>query len=279
MKSNFAGIRRLVLPYGASTGERIVLDGTSITIYNAANQIIGQLDAAGLRISDPDGSEIHIFDNNPGNGAEIDLLPASLVGHVIHAAQVYAESDPLFGFPYVVIISPQLDASDISTIQVQSGDASVGQGSFITMRATQQIYIESPKILASGPIFGKTPASPYDNPVAETSHALALLAGWANTGAGYVNAKYRSVAAPPNTVEVIGNISGGVAAAGTVVANLPAGYRPLTIQRKPVAIFGGAVNITTEVPCIDVQINGDLQLQACANATFIGFHFLVSLDA
>lgn len=113
----------------------------------------------------------------------------------------------------------------------------------------------------------------------ETWHAATLQNSWTNFGGGWVTAQYRRIASPAKTVEVIGLVTGGTSTAGTVLLNLPTGYRPTNNQRNPAYGFGGTMNIVTESPALDTLPNGNITLTAQANATIIGFHFLVSLDA
>jgi hypothetical protein len=54
MKSFFAALRSLVLPYGATSGSRIVLDGVNgkITVYNSAGTAIGIIDGTfGIQVN------------------------------------------------------------------------------------------------------------------------------------------------------------------------------------------------------------------------------------
>ena len=114
---------------------------------------------------------------------------------------------------------------------------------------------------------------------AEVWHALALQNLWVNVGAPFVTGQFRLVPSPALSVQVIGTIKNGTAAPGTVIATLPAGYRPATTQRNPIYAFGGTLNITTEVPAIDTASNGEMTLKATTNATVLAFDFLISLDA
>lgn len=54
MKSLIASLRALTLPFGAGTGQRIVLDGVSgiISIYNAANQLVMEIEGPGITMYD-----------------------------------------------------------------------------------------------------------------------------------------------------------------------------------------------------------------------------------
>ncbi len=92
-------ITTLVIPTRATTGARLVIDGTtgSILIYNSANVLVGQLDPTGLWIYDADGSYVHIFDENPGDGAVAQFRPPSSVGTINAPAQIGVATDPITG--------------------------------------------------------------------------------------------------------------------------------------------------------------------------------------
>lgn len=113
----------------------------------------------------------------------------------------------------------------------------------------------------------------------EPWHAATLQNSWTNFGAGWVTAQYRKIVSPSNSVEVIGTVTGGTSAANTVLFNLPTGWRPTNNQRNTAYGFGATMNIVTESPGLDVLSNGNVTLIAQANATIMGFHFLISLDA
>jgi hypothetical protein len=70
MKSFIAALRTLVLPFGATTGRRIVLDGVNgrIQIYNAANALVMEIDdtgvdayAAGLLVAQLDNAGLDVL--------------------------------------------------------------------------------------------------------------------------------------------------------------------------------------------------------------------------
>jgi hypothetical protein len=104
-----------------------------------------------LSVEDVDGSYIRIFDNNPGTGATILVQAATLGGHTVDPGFIYAESDPLFGFPYLLLSSPSMDGGDRSSIQVRSADpAGTGQGSSVDINATQAVAITAPRLTMNG---------------------------------------------------------------------------------------------------------------------------------
>lgn len=113
----------------------------------------------------------------------------------------------------------------------------------------------------------------------ETWHAATLLNTWANFGGAFVTTKYRYIASPPKSVEIIGTITNGTNANGTVLFTLPTGYRPATQQRNVIYAFGGTLNIAGETPAVDTATTGNVTCLGCVNATILTFHYIVSLDA
>lgn len=83
------------------SGWTINLDGTA----EFADSVI----RGSLIVSDPDGSYIKIFDENPGDGAIIQIRPADVVGHTITPGQIFTD-DNGSGRPFVGIQSALLDA-------------------------------------------------------------------------------------------------------------------------------------------------------------------------
>jgi hypothetical protein len=92
----------------------------------------------------------------------------------------------------------------------------------------------------------------------ETYQNLALQAGWTNFGGGYAPLRYLKL--PDGMLYVEGTIQPGVRANGTVIANLPVGYRPLTSARRLVAVDLGVLMF------IDFLTNGDLAISGAGPA-------------
>lgn len=72
----------------------------------------------------------------------------------------------------------------------------------------------------------------------ETWHGLAFANGWANFGAPYNTGAYRLM--PDGMVQMRGLIVGGTGVDGTVIANLPAPFRPL--GQTIISVGGGTPN-------------------------------------
>jgi hypothetical protein len=88
--------------------------------------------------------------------------------------------------------------------------------------------------------------------------APTLLAGWVNYGAPYDNAGYRKE--PTGLVRLRGVIKNGTIANGTVLFNLPVGYRP-SAQRSIPSYQGGADDAIR----LEVATNGDVSATGLAN--------------
>jgi hypothetical protein len=134
--------------------------------------------------------------------------------------------------------------------------------------------------LLSGAVGDITAGVPGAANTVETWHAMSpLLNSWANQAAPVVQAQYRKVASPPNSVEVIGGLNAAAATAITFFT-LPAGYRPASAQTfGAVGTFSGAVALNNVIfgQC-DTAGNLSIQ-QRTASATGVNFHGFISLDA
>jgi hypothetical protein len=107
----------------------------------------------------------------------------------------------------------------------------------------------------------------------ESWNALAYQNGWADLGPTWESGAYRLHA--DGWVRFKGVIIGGTKADGTVIATLPAGYRPAKDQILPIAIIsaGSAANVsirvfaaTGQVQCfgINATVNGNMSLNGAA---------------
>lgn len=113
---------------------------------------------------------------------------------------------------------------------------------------------------------------------AEVWHSATLQNGWFNDAAPNVTCQYRRVASPPQSVQIVGTIKPGTKVDGTVLFNLPAGYRPASTQFFPVATNASVAGGTT--PQVQVNTNGDVKCYGCnVGLTNIELNCMVSLDA
>lgn len=65
-----AALRNLVLPYGTTSGKRLVLDGVDgeFDVYNASNVLIIKLSSAGIQLFDPSGTGALFAELTPTGG-------------------------------------------------------------------------------------------------------------------------------------------------------------------------------------------------------------------
>lgn len=208
MRSFLAALRTLVLPYGRTSGPRIVLDGVNgeIDVYNATG-LIGKIDSTGLLIQQdgaitveaPNGTSISLLN---GGVAQPELFFEGTAG-TSGTIEFDSASQP-GGFVFFVSNGKgALKAS--SAYWYFAGDTS-GEG--VAFDATLAVL----KKLTGGAL--------------ETWHNVALLNGWANRGATFDPLQYRLL--PDGTVHLRGTIAGGTSASGTQIGTVPAGYRPPT---------------------------------------------------
>lgn len=110
-------------------------------------------------------------------------------------------------------------------------------------------------------------------------HNLTLQHGWSNRGASYVRAQYKQqyLGGGLAVTHVCGEITGGTASDGTVIATLPAGWTPAVSQHIWCAVNGR--NANNDPPSIYVTSGGDLMLYNCGGANTIFFSGTIYQDA
>jgi hypothetical protein len=107
----------------------------------------------------------------------------------------------------------------------------------------------------------------------ETWHLATLNAPWTNRGAGFPKLSYRLVASPPNSLQITGQLTVGGAASGSVVTTLPAGYTPLTAVGSSAGNDGFADDVL-----IELETNGQLKAFCASFGTHIQVNMVVPLD-
>lgn len=111
----------------------------------------------------------------------------------------------------------------------------------------------------------------------ETFHTLTYQNGWTDFGGAFQTGKYKRVAAPNNSILLVGVIAPGTKVDGTIVANLPVGYRPATnTVRFPVAQDG---TVATNQR-MDLDTAGNLKIQGVnlAGLAAVSFSVVIPLD-
>src|SRR4051812_46618113 len=113
----------LVIPTGATTGARIVLDGVTgvITVYDASNNVSAEISSVpgpttGIMTEDIDGSFLLMSPQSP---ATLQINPADVVGHTFAFAQVGAEHEAAPDYiPRLFLLSPTIDSRAQSSISL-----------------------------------------------------------------------------------------------------------------------------------------------------------------
>lgn len=145
----------------------------------------------------------------------------------------------------------------------------------ITLVNDLTLTVAGSYLIENGALYTYQPNNPG---FVDNWNTLVLSGGWTNFGGGFATAAYRKVASPPASLQVKGvcNTNAGFAN-GTVIANLPVGYRPLEQIRVGVTsanpVAGG------RSPSLDIQTNGNIFiLGLAAVATTVEFNFVIPLN-
>ncbi len=81
-------------------------------------------------VTDPDGSYVRIYDENPGDGALIEMGLPSGVGVTQTPGRLFTDTSiPFFGMPGIVLESPSVDGAPVAVISLGSNttsDTSIG---------------------------------------------------------------------------------------------------------------------------------------------------------
>lgn len=145
MKSFIAALRTLVLPFGATSGRRIILNGVdgTIEVYDAADTLVALIDEDGIWAIENDGSYV-LMTNNGSFGAELQLQPNDVPGLVYGHGNVYATTFPgQDNVPVSVIGSPRITSpfsGDFARIYVLGEDDALNPP-MIDLRATGETRV------------------------------------------------------------------------------------------------------------------------------------------
>lgn len=88
-----------------------------------------------LLVSDPDGSYVRIYDQNPGQGAIIELKPADQPGHDISVGYVHTDSSE--ESTSISLIAPNFDDAPGALIQLSNIDYTLATYSWIQIDASE----------------------------------------------------------------------------------------------------------------------------------------------
>lgn len=130
MRSIIASLRTLVLPWGAKSGPRTVLDGTTgrIEVYDSAGVRIALIDSTGIWAQASDGSYVRMY-AAAGAPAALDAMPAPAT---YAPATIRTGTDPVSGQSSTMLRGPQGTITDTPAIlyMTQYGRATVDADAF-----------------------------------------------------------------------------------------------------------------------------------------------------
>jgi hypothetical protein len=293
----FLPVTSLTIPFGATTGTRIVLDGTTgnIEIFDATNALVGVLSggmggfAEGLTIGKAGtiqailkviASGSGILDFNFNNASFIDpVLTSAIVGGVFGAINLESAGLVTAGH------------RDRTRIQLNSSDGSSSGN-------TQYIYVDDAGIdhvymfeddngvgftacqnaTASDPSVIGTPTSPT---IGETWHDMRpLLNSFVGTIAGRYPPQYRKTL--DGTVEVEGFIQLPAAYNGVTVATVLPAYRPGSNTGWKGECWAETNVAPVGTPNCQIDTSGNLQLHNLPGGlvgTIVGIHMRYPLNS
>lgn len=233
-------------------------DGTAIVASSV--QVGPVAGSTGSIVIEPDPLEPTGVIMNFSTGDAIESTPASIESSVVGGDQVLGLTlssagvvgSPGTNFPANINLFSQGTGGQGSQIQFGVSDhGDLNEFAVIIDGATQQIQL-----------FGVSGS--LGTIVADTWHNVALLNTWTNFGAPYNSVGYKYM--PDGTVRLRGLAKSGTIANGTVMFNLPVGYRPTAQKFVGVAVDAGATN-----PRVTIATNGDVAIFGLSVATDVGF--------
>jgi hypothetical protein len=230
MRSFLAALRTLVLPYGKTSGQRIVLDGVNgeIDVYDDTNQkavAIGpgpEVLVTGdgvIDILDPTTNKEAVLMVRGGAGTTPEIMLNGSGTFASGSISMTLQMDDLNDQKFRMFMGRR--GQDDSRAAINQWDIEATRNYF-AMNGYDVDFATS----THGWMFDPTPPGALVALVAgvkETWHDVALLNGWANR-AGFDHLSYRIDVT--GRVFFRGSIAGGTSVSGTQIGTVPAGYRP-----------------------------------------------------
>lgn len=213
MKSFWAALRSIVLPWGATSGRRIVLDAVNglIAIYDSNDQLVAQIDTVKITQIGPNytvelrDGRILVFSNAVADLAVAELAPdfLNLTDSAGATQGIQAAGNRLY-------------------LSGSGGDGVVVDG-------TDSGYLKHISI---------------GNAI-ETWHLAPLAGAWVHAAAPNGPLEYRRTAGGDG--ELYGRVANGSNTVGAQVCILPAGYRPPKTLRFTLSNGGGGAEGDVEI--------------------------------
>lgn len=290
MKGSLAAILRvLTLPFGATSGRRIVLDGVGgeVDVYGQTGALVARIDNHGMVVSSDLTNMVSAnfaqlnTNDTPAQVPSLQLQPGQTTGPTTNWTAGYVRTTQI-GFNSAASQSLEIRSpkgagqafSSTAIIRAICDSLDATAASMVRFEAVRTyftrnggsdgVYVTPGAAGAGGKIEMVT------SNALEVWKLIAPLNTWTNV-ASNVQFAYRKVPSPADTVEVIGLLQAGNRNDGIVLGNLPVGYRPVNTQWFPVSI-----NVTPPVgghsPHVTVDAAGDIKVFGVNAATmsFLG---------
>ncbi|HWB38556.1 MAG TPA: hypothetical protein VHA75_21260 [Rugosimonospora sp.] len=246
MRSVLAGLRTLTLPWGASNSSARTVIGPDVPAELVAYYNPIGVSSALLFYSFGGANYLYLANlTTPDPNIAIGSVNAGVVREI--EAWQYDSFDGI-----------NLDAIGLAEpVNILLGNnvraPSAGEQLIIGSSLGTQINRVLTLLAATGSTIAQE--DPANAGTAEPWHGLAYSNGWANAGGTTVPGLYRRVMAPPNSVQIVGRMTPGTKANGTVLATLPAAYRPTNDLDIPVVTD---VQAAGQSPHFQIAINGQI---------------------
>lgn len=264
--------------------------GDEIRIYNGTPVEVIHIDPNGItagndltNFNTANYVRMNVFDSNVANPA-IEIQPgSSFAGNWLGAVlNTFLSNAGLANEKQAVQINspavPGIGYGPASSLSLIGGAHDGSSNGFVVTQGDQHFWQNHDGSVQYGSLTAtafdiNTPAVMEDIDwntdgmgTAETWHNLGFTpALWGNRGAGFPVFSWRRLPAPSFSLQIVGQMqpNGGATADGTVLANIPAPFRPATAQLIPVRKGTGAYGI------IQLGTNGDLVIFDCAGSTLV----------
>lgn len=238
MRSILAGLRQLVLPWGASVGTARLVLGPDLPAALAAYRFQGvaRYVSAIIFYNGSVNDDSYLF------VAEVPQQTSAPGGYELH-----------FGAVLNGVVQ------EVSVGNPQGWQLGLDYGGFTYTRL--QTLLTEADLSAWTPINAVLPGTTAGQ---ESWHTLPLAAGW--TGAAGDTLQYRLVASPPSTVQMHGNLVAGTKADATTIGTLPVDYRPNVASDIIANAFGGALG-GAQIPHVNIRTDGQIQIFGIGTST------------
>jgi hypothetical protein len=293
----FLPVTSLTIPFGATTGTRIVLDGTTgnIEIFDSTNALVGVLSggmggfAEGLTVGKAGtiqailkvlGSGSGVLDFALNNAGFTDpVLSAAVVGGTFAAIDLQGANNVTVGHRDRTRVQANSSdgASSANTQFVYTDDAGVDHvfmsedDNGVGINSCQNLTASDPSVIGTP----TTPTGP------ETWHDLRpLLNSFVGTVAGRYPPQYRKTA--DGTIEVEGFMQLPAAYNSVTIATLPAVYRPGSNSGWKGECWAETNVAPVGTPNCQIDTAGNLQLHNLPGGlvgTIVGIHMRYPLNS